>query len=224
MRSLATPANYGFAGQDLVYGSYTARQPRHGAAERALPDQRATGSRARIELLATITNPRIVVPHRSWSSTRPIRSSSPTRRAPIWSSRSTTRSPARRPSSPTSPTSSSGPPGTRSDLLPPVRANLPARAGDRRRPAAHVAQAAARTRRACAAGPPLRLPVAVQPAAAGGQAISRRAGRARSGRDGARLRRRPAAAPIRCTTGRSSITCPCSSPPSCCRTSSSRTP
>ena len=108
------------------------------------------------------------------------------------------------------------------DLLPPLRANLPARTGDRRRPAADGPRLQLNPQ-SVRGWTRFRLPVAllIRSRSSPSHIPARRAPRTR-----ARARwtsPSPTPAPIRSTTGRSSTTSPCSSPRCCCRTSSSRT-
>jgi hypothetical protein len=59
--SLATPAKYGFSGQDLVWGNYTLPNPGTQVLN-VLATSTYKGQPSTVELLGTITNPRIVVP------------------------------------------------------------------------------------------------------------------------------------------------------------------
>jgi len=58
---LATPANYGFAGQDLVWGNYTLPPP-GSVPLNVLCASTHSGQPNSITLLKTITNPRVVIP------------------------------------------------------------------------------------------------------------------------------------------------------------------
>lgn len=78
--TLATPAKYGFAGQYLVYGNYTLRNP-GSVPLNVLCLTSAKGQPGTIELLASITNPRIIVPPQEpvFDSTDPFFVADPTR-------------------------------------------------------------------------------------------------------------------------------------------------
>jgi hypothetical protein len=58
---LAIPAQYGFSGQDLVYGNYTTTNPGTQPLN-VLCTMTANGQPTTVQLLGTITNPRIVIP------------------------------------------------------------------------------------------------------------------------------------------------------------------
>ena len=79
---LATPSNYGWSGQDLVYGNYTLNNPGPGLPLNVLCLTSSSGQNMHISLLTTITNPRIVVPHvelPSFDSSDPFFVADPTR-------------------------------------------------------------------------------------------------------------------------------------------------
>jgi hypothetical protein len=58
---IATPAQYGYSGQDLVYGDYSTQNPGSQVLN-VLCATTSSGPPTSIELLGTITNPHIIIP------------------------------------------------------------------------------------------------------------------------------------------------------------------
>jgi hypothetical protein len=79
---LPTPTDYGFSGQDLVYGDYSQPDPGDNKPLNILCQTTANGQPTSLELLGTITNPRMVIPQQeqpSFDSLDPFFVSDPTR-------------------------------------------------------------------------------------------------------------------------------------------------